>query len=495
MSHSMPSRRPLILSLLAAAVLLAVTAASARAADTIYWANYSGGTISFANLAGGGGGNLDTTGASAAEANGVAIDAAAGKIYWITAPGGKVFFANLSGGGGGELNTTGATTEFPVGLAIDPAAGRVYWASGGGNKIAYANLNGSGGGDLDTTGATVEDPLGVTIDHASGRIYWVNGRGSTIVSYANLAGGGGGDLNTAGATAEEPNSPVIDAANGRIYWENYEGNSISFANLNGSGGGDLSITGATLNGPFGAAIDPASNRIYWTNEIGNSLSYANLATGQGADLDTSGATVEGPAYPVILKTPSPATAPLVSGGPKAGSTLSCTPGTWSGDLLESFVFQVPQTTSLQWLENGQPVAGATATTLTASTVGSYSCQSTAANHAGAGSQTSAPVAVFSLGKTKQNRHKGTATLPVTVPGPGTLALSGKQLVKQSRKVSAASKTTIKLLVKAKGKALKALLKKGKVKLKATVTFTPATGTSGSQTKRVVLRKEKPKPHR
>src|SRR5215469_10550878 len=129
MSYLMPSRRSLtLLFLLAAAALLAFAATGARAADTVYWANYSSGKISFANLAGGGGGDLDITGANAEEANGVAIDAAAGKIYWITAPAGKLYFANLSGGGGGELNTAGATAVFPVGLAIDPAAGRIYWA-------------------------------------------------------------------------------------------------------------------------------------------------------------------------------------------------------------------------------------------------------------------------------------------------------------------------------------------------------------------------------
>ena len=495
MSYPTQSRRLLIFSLLASVALLVVAVAGARGADRVYWANYGSGTRSFANLGGGGGGDLDTSGAVAAEANGVAIDVVAGRIYWITAPEGKIYFANLSGGGGGELSTAGATVNFPVGLAIDPAAGRIYWANGGANKISYANLNGSGGGDIDTSGATVEDPLGVTIDHASGRIYWANGRGAVAISSAGLSGGAGADLNTTGATVEEPNSPVIDAASGRIYWENYEGNKISFANLNGSGGGDLNITGATLNGPFGAAIDPASNRIYWTNELGNSISYANLASGQGADLDTSGTSISKPDYPVLLKSPSPATAPLASGGPKPGSTLSCTPGTWAGDLLESFVFQVPQSTSLQWLQNGQPVAGATAPAFTASAVGSYSCQSAATNQAGVSSQTSAPIAIFSLGKAKPNRHKGTALLSVTVPGPGTLVLSGKQLVKQKRKVSAGSKTTVKLLVKAKGKALKALSKKGKAKVKATVAFTPATGTSGSQAKKLVLRKAKPKPHR
>ncbi len=99
MSLAAAKRSLLGFLLLAAALLLSTS--SARAADTVYWANYEGGKISFANLAGGGGGDLDTGGLTALNANGLAIDAAAGKMYWITAPGGRVFFANLSGGGGG----------------------------------------------------------------------------------------------------------------------------------------------------------------------------------------------------------------------------------------------------------------------------------------------------------------------------------------------------------------------------------------------------------
>src|SRR4051794_13083562 len=91
--------------LLATGLFLLATSSSARAADTVYWGNWLGGNIAFANLAGGGGGELNAAGASAVEVNGLAIDSAAGKIYWISTADGKVYFANLSGGGGGTLNT------------------------------------------------------------------------------------------------------------------------------------------------------------------------------------------------------------------------------------------------------------------------------------------------------------------------------------------------------------------------------------------------------
>jgi hypothetical protein len=103
-----------------------------------------------------------------------------------------------------------------------------------------------------------------------------------------------------------------------------------------------------------------------------------------------------------------------------------------------------------------------------------------------------------LGKVKLNKHKGTATLAVTVPGPGTLSLTGKNVKPQrpareataSQAVTAAG--TVKLRIKPKGKAKKKLNKRGKAKVRVSVTYTPTGDTPGSpntQTKRVKLVKK------
>ncbi len=100
-----------------------------------------------------------------------------------------------------------------------------------------------------------------------------------------------------------------------------------------------------------------------------------------------------------------------------------------------------------------------------------------------------PSNAFSTGKVKRNTKKGTAKIPVTVPGPGELTLTGKQVKSQKRAatkpVSAAG--TVNLKVKAKAKAKKRLKKKGKVKVKVTITYTPTGGTPASQTQRVKLK--------
>jgi hypothetical protein len=94
-----------------------------------------------------------------------------------------------------------------------------------------------------------------------------------------------------------------------------------------------------------------------------------------------------------------------------------------------------------------------------------------------------------LGKLKRNKEKGTAILPVKVPGAGTVSLSGKGVVDRpgaNPKRAKAATTTIKLKVKAKGKAKKKLNSDGKAKVKLTVTYAPAGGPPVIATKRVKL---------
>ena len=72
-----------------------------------------------------------------------------------------------------------------------------------------------------------------------------------------------------------------------------------------------------------------------------------------------------------------------------------------------------------------------------------------------------------------------------VGGPGQLTLTGKKTKRQSKTVKAAGK--VKLLVKAKGKAAKALATNGKAKVKFTVAYTPTGGAPATFVKSVTLR--------
>src|SRR5436309_2659813 len=188
---------------------------------------------------------------------------AADRVYWggygASTP--RISFANLDGSGGGDLNSGLATVDEPFGIAIDLARGRILWANDGGSAISFANLNNTGGGgNLNTSGVSVYDPEGIAIDPAIGRVYWTNTPGGpdTGVSFANLNNTGGGRTpNTDGATVDHPLGLGIDPIAGKIYWANDSGpdQGIWFANLDNTGGGGKVLTGmATVDGPAFATL-------------------------------------------------------------------------------------------------------------------------------------------------------------------------------------------------------------------------------------------------
>lgn len=103
---------------------------------------------------------------------------------------------------------------------------------------------------------------------------------------------------------------------------------------------------------------------------------------------------------------------------------------------------------------------------------------------------------FSFGKLRRNKKRGTAKLTVTVPGPGTLALVGKGLVRQRpgvalRTTNALAKTVnaagpVKLKIKPKGNKKRRLDSTGAANVKAKVTYTPTGGLPNTKTKRIKL---------
>jgi DNA-binding beta-propeller fold protein YncE len=436
------------LAVLVAGIVPLAAPANSVGADRIFWTNFDGAKVSFANLDGSGsGGDLNTTGATAPnQPAGIAIDPVGGRVYWANAGSGKISFANLDGsGGGGDLNTSGATTSGLRGLAIDVAGGRIYWASTIGGTISYANLNGTGGGNLSTSGATIANPNGIAIDPATNRIYWANRNTTTgnKISYANLDGtGGGADLTTTGATVSGPTGVALDAAAGRIYWTNAvistNSQKLSAINLNGTGGGDLNTTGActACNPPSGVALDPSANRIYWTNSFTVAISFANLdGSGSGGDLGTSGGTTSGPTYLAILRAPVASGLPEITGGNETPTQLSCSTGEWAPNLLGAQLYRSPASFSYQWTLDGSALAGATSDTITATDPGDYRCEVTASNNAG------------SAGPEVSDAHQVSSPPPVPPslnppaggPGPAATAPARKKCKRKKSRAAVAKK--------------------------------------------------------
>jgi hypothetical protein len=105
-----------------------------------------------------------------------------------------------------------------------------------------------------------------------------------------------------------------------------------------------------------------------------------------------------------------------------------------------------------------------------------------------------PTNTFTIGAVTRNKKKGIAFMQVTVPNPGTLALSGGGALSKVASGPAAGKAvaspgTVQLKVKTtKKKKLAKLNSTGKVQVSPTITFTPTGGDPASQTRKVQLRK-------
>jgi DNA-binding beta-propeller fold protein YncE len=519
-----------VFAVLAVSACALFFAATASAADSIYWVNLEGSPLSRADLAGGGGEELEVVADSQLPINiGAAIDAATGKIYWLEFGSFQINVANLDGSEQSTLSTAGAPFAFPTAIAIDPAAGRIYWIDNGpgGPSLAYAGLDGSGGGLIPTPGANFSTPLGAAIDPSLNRIYWAN-QGNSTIGWADLDGSESGTLSIGSPNAPQaPTGVAIDGAADRIYWSNTgSGGWIGYANLNGSESGRLDLGGAPISEPAGLAIDPFSESVYWANGGAGSISVASLAGAGGSELDTTGAPINVPEFPMLLLAPSPrSAAPLTPSIVDTGATLTCPGVAWQPDLVESQLYEAPERTAISWTFEGAPIEGATGSTLVASQAGTYACQVTASNAAGS---TTVPAGVFvanpststvtsgsnsssvpgpgatapraprpshrsarkarlKITKVEYDKVDGTATVLVKTSGPGRVAMSGKGMAGAGAKVSGDGMAKLKVV--AAGKARKALRRTGTAKVTVTIKFAGSRGDTASKTQALTLRRQ------
>jgi hypothetical protein len=104
-----------------------------------------------------------------------------------------------------------------------------------------------------------------------------------------------------------------------------------------------------------------------------------------------------------------------------------------------------------------------------------------------------PSNVFGFGKVIHNRRRGIASLPVRVPGPGSLLLGGKGLIARKGPGSAlvlGGAGTVRLAIVAAGHKETTLDRTGQAKLVAKVTYIPAGGDPSTKTKKIALVKRR-----
>jgi hypothetical protein len=164
---------------------------------------------------------LNTSGASLESPYKIALDPVAGKVYWAnTKPEpNSISWANVNGSGGGNLDLSGAPApEGITGLSVDPVGGRIYWLDRNEERIGFASLSGGGGGEVNLAGVTfgennlMDNPYGLAFDPSVGRLYWANynqdSTNANAIGFVNLAGGSGG-ITPAVAPVDGPQDPVI----------------------------------------------------------------------------------------------------------------------------------------------------------------------------------------------------------------------------------------------------------------------------------------------
>lgn len=97
-------------------------------------------------------------------------------------------------------------------------------------------------------------------------------------------------------------------------------------------------------------------------------------------------------------------------------------------------------------------------------------------------------AKIGLGGVKLNKAKGTGSLSVKIPGAGTLTASGKGVVRTKKSAKSLKKPkTLKLTIRAKGKAKKLLAEEGTAKVRVKVTYKPSSGIAVTKTKTITLK--------
>jgi hypothetical protein len=194
----------------------------------------------------------------------------------------------------------------------------------------------------------------------------------------------------------------------------------------------------------GVPIGEATNSDYQVqgSDCGCALSCQITASNSGGTAIAASNSVQVP------QAPQDSTAPVISGTPSLGKTLSCTSGTWQASPTAGYAYQ--------WLRSGQAITGATMSNYTVHCVDcghKLSCRVTATNSAGSGVATSqtvtvrpAPAPTLRVSPTKVSVGK-----LVTITGTVRYALSGARTVTICRRISGRNTGLKRLTVSSSGR--------------------------------------------
>jgi hypothetical protein len=212
--------------------------------------------------------------------------------------------------------------------------------------------------------------------------------------------------------------------------------------------------------------------------------------------------------PPAVTAPTNAGLPAISGTAELGSSLSCSPGAWSGTQPLAFAYQ--------WKRDGAVIAGATGATYVVGTADlghSLTCAVTASNAAGAAAAQSQAIAIalpsnaFTFPAKPKVSTTGVITVGVQAPGAGRFAglaafVSSASAAKAARVVRAAKSTTtaygagsatapgpgsFTVTIHPTKAALGLLKKRGRLRVTVSITFTPTGGKPHTRTSSLTVK--------
>jgi hypothetical protein len=416
-----------------------------------------------------------------------------------------------------DLSATGQNAVTPdVVVGADGTATVVWIRSDGSNTIVQSRRISVGGvpnaatDDLSATGRDAVEPQLASGPDGAATVVWERYDGTSFVVQSRRIGPGGSPegttrtLSSSGRDAVEPQVAIAPTGTGTVIWSRFDGSNFIVQRR------DLAADGS-----------PASNAVN-LSAAGRSAGAAQLAATSrtavwrrfnGANDIVQGTIVTVPAIPAILLTPAShdfgeielgsGETPVSSfelhnsgtaslsinsisiGGPDAdqfglGDTGSCT------DALLPPGADCEFSASFEPSTEGEQAASIEIVSNAASSPDAAPLSGTAVGPAGGSASRAAPAIgnSFKVGRPILNRKKGTARLPVTLPGAGSLISAGSGV----STLAVDSPGTVKLLVKARGRKLRSLNRTGKVALKLTLTFVPRGGDPSTQTAKLTLRK-------
>jgi hypothetical protein len=380
--------------------------------------------------------------------------ASANYVYWPNLGGTTIGRVAIDGT---QLNndfiktSNNPMSDAPAAVAVD--SHYIYWVHGGltNGAIGRAKLDGT---DVNPSfiphSAGVSDPFGITV--TATHIYWAN-EGPGTIGRVDISG-----ANPNSAFISDPgNSPCGLATDNKfLYYTAYPGGDGAVARVPISGGAPednfVSVPGGKDD--CGVAVD--TSHIYFNGSTSNVIERANI---DGTNVDPN----------------------FISGVVASGIAVTPQYVFWGGGFSDHAV--------------GRAAIDGSGTNQAFAIPGDTDAASPYLLVASPSNQ-------LTLGKPKLKKN-GTAKITATVSGPGVVvadaASKGVQAVASKKKrvspVRRAQKTasgaaTLTLKIRANGKALKSLKRKGKAKVKVGITFTPqgVAGVPATTNLKLVLKR-------